>query len=97
MKGEWKSIHRVAIAIVQEPKLLLVDESTGSLDEENKKDVLKMFKYIQEKGTSIVIVIHDREITYQCDKKYYLQNENIEINKSWFETLCKKITTNIDI
>ena len=41
-----------------------------------------MFKYIQEKGTSIVIVIHDREITYQCDKKYYLQNENIEINKS---------------
>lgn len=41
-----------------------------------------MFKYIQEKGTSIVIVIHDREITYQYDKKYYLQNGKIEIEKN---------------
>lgn len=41
-----------------------------------------MFKYIQEKGTSIVIVTHDREIAYQCDKKYYLQNGKIEIEKN---------------
>ena len=91
--------QRVAIAraIVQEPKLLLVDEPTGSLDEENKKDVLKMLKHIHEKGTNIVIVIHDRGIAYQCDDKYYLQNGKIEIGKNCFKMLCKKIITNIDI
>ena len=52
------------------------------LNEENKKDVLKMLNHIHEKGTSIVIVTHDREIAYQCDKKYYLQNGKIEIEKN---------------
>lgn len=82
LSGGEKQRVAIARAIVQEPKLLLADEPTGSLDEENKKDVLKMLKHIHEKGTSIVIVTHDREIAYQCDKKYYLQNGKIELEKN---------------
>ena len=82
LSGGEKQRVAIARAIVQEPKLLLADEPTGSLDEENKKDVLKMLKHIYKKGTSIVIVTHDREIAYQCDKKCYLQNGEIEIEKN---------------
>ncbi|CDE45762.1 macrolide export ATP-binding/permease protein MacB [Clostridium sp. CAG:411] len=82
LSGGEKQRVAIARAIVQEPKLLLADEPTGSLDEENKKDVFKMLKHIYKKGTSIVIVTHDREIAYQCDKKYYLQNGKIEIEKN---------------
>lgn len=59
--GEQQRIV-IARAIVAEPTVLLADEPTGNLDPDTAEDVLKTFKDIHAKGTTILIATHNREL-----------------------------------
>ncbi|WP_205027784.1 ABC transporter ATP-binding protein [Anaerosacchariphilus polymeriproducens] len=67
--------QRVAIgrAIVKKPDILLVDEPTGSLDEESEKSILDIFDMLHSQGTTIVIVTHNTAVSERCDKNYFLK------------------------
>lgn len=62
--------QRVAIArIMLKPcKIVLADEPTGSLDEENSHKILELLKFLNKSGKTIVIVSHDKFIANQCDR-----------------------------
>ncbi|MET1128320.1 MAG: ABC transporter ATP-binding protein [Thermoproteota archaeon] len=62
--------QRVAIAraIVGDPKLILADEPTGSLDRKTAKTVVQLFRKLNEEGRTIVVVTHDPEVA-NCTKK----------------------------
>ena len=62
--------QRVAIArIMLKPcKIVLADEPTGSLDEENSYKILKLLKLLKTNGKTIVIVTHNNNIANQCDR-----------------------------
>jgi len=62
--------QRVALArIMLKPcKIVLADEPTGSLDEENCVKVLNLLKVLKATGKTIVIVTHDKFVANQCDK-----------------------------
>lgn len=62
--------QRVAIArIMLKPcKIVLADEPTGSLDDENSNNILKLLKLLKSKGKTIVIVTHNKYIANQCDR-----------------------------
>lgn len=64
--------QRVAIcrSIVKRPEILFADEPTGSLDEENEELVLKLFRYLKEQGTTIVLATHDDTVSQICDEVY---------------------------
>ena len=57
-------MQRVAIAraIVNNPKLLLADEPTGALDSKSGKQVMDLFKSLNEEGVTILMITHDPEI-----------------------------------
>lgn len=61
--------QRIAIAklILKDPQLVLADEPTASLDEENKKIVLTMIEKLRDLGKTIVIVSHDEEVRKFAD------------------------------
>lgn len=52
----------IARAIVAEPQVVLADEPTGNLDSETAGSVMKTFKDINAKGTTIMIATHNRDL-----------------------------------
>jgi putative ABC transport system ATP-binding protein len=52
----------IARALINDPKVVLADEPTGNLDEENEARVLEIFRSLHRDGTTLVVVTHDPEI-----------------------------------
>ena len=62
--------QRVAIArsLANNPKIILADEPTGNLDEENEKLVFETLKKLAENGKCIIVVTHSEEIKNYADE-----------------------------
>lgn len=61
----------IAQAIMENPSLLLVDEPFNGLDRNGVKEVRQLFLELREKGTTILLVSHNREdIEILCDEVY---------------------------
>ena len=63
--------QRVAIAraIVNRPDLIIADEPTGNLDPESSMEIVKLFEKINEQGTTVLIVTHDKDIVDEMQKR----------------------------
>jgi len=62
--------QRVAIArlFLKECEVIFADEPTGSLDEENRAEILSLLKELQRAGKTIIIVTHDQVVADACDR-----------------------------
>ncbi|HRI01791.1 MAG TPA: ABC transporter ATP-binding protein [Saprospiraceae bacterium] len=72
--------QRVAIAraLINKPKIVLADEPTGNLDQENSSEVFQLLlKLRNEYGLTMVIVTHDRQLAAQTDLTYEMKNGKI--------------------
>lgn len=66
--GEQQRVA-IAIALANNPKLLLADEPTGAVDRKTADDILEMFRELNEKlGLTIVIVTHDKELSKKVNR-----------------------------
>jgi ABC-type lipoprotein export system ATPase subunit len=75
--------QRVAIgrALMNEPKLLLVDEPTGNLDSVTGNSILKVFEELNRAGQTIVMVTHDERIAQRAERIVTLVDGKIEQRK----------------
>lgn len=62
MSGGEQQRVCIARALINEPTIVLADEPTGNLDEENEARVLDIFRSLHREGTTLVVVTHDPEI-----------------------------------
>ncbi len=69
--------QRVAIArsLVHRPKILVADEPTGNLDTINSHEIIQILKKINEFGTTVVLVTHNREIVNHLKKRVITLDE----------------------
>jgi len=76
--GELQRVS-LARAVVTAPEILLADEPTGNLDIDNAWNLLKLFKQINEKsGTTIIMTTHNQEIVNSLNKRtIYLKEGEI--------------------
>ena len=68
--------QRVAIAraLINQPRLILADEPTGNLDEQNEAVVMQLFHELHREGHTLVIVTHDPAIGHLADRRLELQH-----------------------
>lgn len=59
----------IARAIVGEPQILLADEPTGNLDPNTATGIMRIFKEINARGTTILIATHNRELFRNTGKR----------------------------
>jgi len=73
-------LQRVAIAraLVGEPKLVLADEPTGNLDQENARQVLALLReQVKAHGAAGILVTHSEAAAATCDRRYRLTSTGL--------------------
>ena len=76
--------QRVAIAraLINEPHMLLADEPTGNLDNNNAWEIMKLLEEINDKGTTVVVVTHNMEIVNVMKKRVITMKKGILVGDS---------------
>ena len=74
LSGGQKQRVAIARAIVNNPKLVIADEPTGALDSGNAKQIMEIFKKLQQDGKTVVFVTHDMNIASYADRIIEIQD-----------------------
>ncbi len=81
LSGGQKQRVAIARAMVMKPKLLLADEPTGALDSTSGKQVMELFKELNEDGVTIVMITHDSEIAAHAGKEYLIRDGRLSLSE----------------
>ena len=68
LSGGLRQRVAIARALIADAPLLLADEPTGQLDSKTTNEVMQIFKEINQRGTTIVIVTHEEDIAAQTQR-----------------------------
>ena len=72
--------QRVAIAraLVNSPAILFADEPTGNLDSKTGEEVMNLLHELNNKGQTIVLITHEKEIADQTERTIFIRDGKIE-------------------
>ena len=68
LSGGQKQRVAIARALMLDPDVILADEPSGALDSGNKKELIDLFRQINETGKTVIIVTHDNELANSTNK-----------------------------
>ena len=71
--GEMRRLA-IARALVMKPGVLLADEPTGDLDDENTRQVLSLLRRCADEGTAVLLVTHETEAAVYADAVYKMSD-----------------------
>ena len=69
MSGGEQQRVALARALVNKPEILLADEPTGNLDPKNSWEIMRLLEDVNKKGTTVVVVTHNKEIVNMMKKR----------------------------
>lgn len=68
LSGGQKQRVAIARAMINQPRILLADEPTGALDSTSGKQIMGLFRELNENGVTILMITHDAEIASNADR-----------------------------
>ena len=74
--------QRVALAraLVNRPDILLADEPTGNLDPKTSFEIMKLLEEINERGTTVLVVTHNRDIVNTMKKRVIAMKKGVIVS-----------------
>ena len=81
LSGGQKQRVAIARAIINNPKILLADEPTGALDQASGKQVMELFKFLNDEGVTIIMITHDANVASHAKKILHIIDGEIIENK----------------
>ena len=70
----------ICTAMIMHPNLLLADEPTGNLDPKNSLEIMKLLEEINERGTTVLVVTHNREIVNSFRKRVITMRKGVIVS-----------------
>lgn len=91
LAGKYKSFpdelsggeqQRVALAraLVNRPDILLADEPTGNLDPKTSEEIMQLLEQINERGTTVLVVTHNKDIVNAMKKRVVTMQEGVIVS-----------------
>lgn len=72
LSGGQRQRVAIARAMVGKPKLLLADEPTGALDSKSGKQIMALFRQLNDEGITIIMITHAQEIANEANRICYI-------------------------
>lgn len=96
ISGGEKQRLAIARALIKNPKILLLDEPTGNLDDVHAEMIMKCIQSLKNEQMMIFIISHDQRVMDYCDNIYILENKTLKLekeNKEVVSSYSKKSTS----
>lgn len=77
LSGGQKQRVAIARAMAAEPKVLLADEPTGSLDSTTSYEIMDLLQRINDEGNTVLVVTHEEDIATMCKRIVHLKDGSI--------------------
>jgi putative ABC transport system ATP-binding protein len=78
LSGGQKQRVAIARSLISEPQVILADEPTGQLDSSTSLEVMELFKAINIRGTTVIIVTHEHNVANQTNRIIHISDGMIE-------------------
>ena len=81
LSGGQRQRVAIARALVNHPSIILADEPTGNLDSKTSYGIMALFKELNEKGNTIIMVTHEEDIAEYARRIVRLRDGKIETDQ----------------
>ena len=77
VSGGQKQRCAVARALITDPKLLLADEPTGALDSNSSRELMEVFRQLNDNGQTVIMVTHSTQAAAEAKRVLFIKDGKI--------------------